>query len=177
MSDPPQSAIPPFVSRRRDVVLALVIAALGVLFCTLLLRMGADHPAVTEPWDETRRLAKDVVVVVLYALPAVLWLASVTRVLDGRRGAWVREALLCVWVALPPAALAWAAVADLGLPALVRDALGGFLLVSEPTAAACLVFALASLVTLGQRLANDARHVRWAEARGLPADARVPHQG
>lgn len=170
MLERPRSAIPPFVSRRRDVVLALGIGLLGLLCCLGLLRLGADHPAVTEPWHEVGRLALDVLVVVVCALPAVLWLASVMRVLDGRRGGPAREALLCAWVGIPPAAVAWAAVADLGLPALVRDALGSFLLVSEPTAAACCVFALAALVTFGQRLANDARHVRWAEELGLPSE-------
>jgi len=167
-AEPPQRGVGPFVSSRRDLLVAAGILLVAALLCLLFVRAGAEHPAVTEPWLETLRLGKSVLLVVLCALPVLLWLSSAVRVLDGRAGSPAREALCCAWVGIPPAALAWAWVADSGLPDLLKDAVGGFLLVSEPTAAAGFVFALACLLTLGSRLANAARRRRWAEGRSDP---------
>jgi len=167
-AEPPERGVGPFVSSRRDLLVAAGILLVAALLCLFFVRSGAEHPAVTEPWAETLRLGKDVLLVVLCALPVLLWLSSAVRLLDRRAGSPAREALCCAWVGVPPAALVWAWVADSGLPDLLGDAVGGFLLVSEPTAAAGFVFALACLLTLGSRLANEARRRRWAEGRSEP---------
>ncbi|MGE0711344.1 MAG: hypothetical protein AB7T09_25430 [Planctomycetota bacterium] len=84
------------------VVTAAVTVAMvyGLVYSSL-----SGHPAITEPWEETKAMAGGIVTAA--ALVFVYGAVALRGLQAPRSRSWWREAVWCAWIAAPPAWLTW----------------------------------------------------------------------